>query len=473
MLFSTLIFILVFLPALFAAYFIIPRRYLRFRRYVLLAFSLVFYAWGEPRFIFVIIALIALTYALSKAIERKNKFAFIFIIVANLTPLFICKYLNFSLENVNSLFCIQIPLFDLKLPIGISFYTFQMLTYIIDLYLGKVGRQKDPAILALYIFMFPQLIAGPIVRYSDVEAALMESRESWNKAQEGVGRFIKGLAKKIIIADSMGKIVSAISGVSAQVVSPGMMWLGILSFTMQIYFDFSGYSDMAIGLGKIFGIDFLENFRHPYCSLSVTEFWRRWHISMNTFFRDYIYIPMGGNRVSSARWVFNILFVWFLTGLWHGAHWNFVCWGLYYALLLILEKAFLLNLLKRVPALIRWLYTFFITMVGWSLFLHETNSIPQMVQQLGRLFVDTTGYYHETIFSLGIAGYLPYLALALLLSTPTRQYFDHIAERVHNGPRVIRISGAVLNDIGLIAIFAVCLVYICIGSSTYFLYFNF
>lgn len=473
MLFSTLNFILVFLPALLVAYFIIPRKYLRIRRYVLFAFSLAFYGWGEPRFIFIILALIGLTYALSKTIERKNKAGFILAVVANLAPLFICKYFNFTVENVNGLFNISIPFLDIKLPIGISFYTFQMLTYIIDLYRGNVGRQKDPAILALYIFLFPQLIAGPIVRYSDVEAALMVSRESWSMAQDGARRFIKGLVKKIIIADSMGKIVAAITGVSPQVVGPGLMWLCILSYTMQIYFDFSGYSDMAIGLGKIFGFDFLENFLHPYYSLSVTEFWRRWHISMSTFFRDYIYIPMGGNRVSLSRWVVNILFVWFLTGLWHGAHWNFVCWGLYYALLLILEKAFLSKVLAKLPRFLRWAYTFFITMIGWSLFIQETNSFSQMLQQVGRLFTNMTGYYHETISSLNIAGYLPYLALALILSTPTRKLFDRIAERVRSGPKAIRVSGAVLNDVGLVTAFVVCLVFICIGSSTYFLYFNF
>ena len=473
MLFSTLNFILVFLPALLALYFAIPRKHLRLRRYVLLAFSLVFYGWGEPRFIFVILALIALTYALSRAIEQKNKAAFILAVSANLAPLFICKYFNFSLENLNSVFSLTIPLLDIKLPIGISFYTFQMLTYIIDLYRGNVARQKDPAIVALYIFLFPQLIAGPIVRYCDVEAQLMESRESWPMAQEGAKRFIKGLAKKIIIADSMGKIVSAISGASAQVIGPGLMWLCILSYTMQIYFDFSGYSDMAIGLGKIFGIDFLENFLHPYYSLSVTEFWRRWHISMSTFFRDYIYIPMGGNRVSRPRWIFNILFVWFLTGLWHGAHWNFVCWGLYYAVLLVLEKVLLGKVLEKLPRVIRWAYTFFLTMIGWTLFIQETNSFTQMVQQVGRLFTSATGYYHETISSLGIAGYLPYLLLALLLATPTRKLFDRLAESIRNAPKGIAVTGAVLHDVGLVAIFALCLVFICIGSSTYFLYFNF
>ncbi len=461
------------MPALLLAYFIIPRKYLRLRRYVLLAFSLFFYAWGEPRFIFVILALIALTYALSRAIESKNKAAFLLAVVANLTPLFICKYFNFSIENLNGLFQISIPSLDIKLPIGISFYTFQMLTYVIDLYRGKVARQRDPAIVALYIFLFPQLIAGPIVRYCDVEAQLLESRESWSMAQDGARRFIKGLAKKIIIADSMGKIVSAISGVSAQVIGPGLMWLCILSFTMQIYFDFSGYSDMAIGLGKIFGIDFLENFLHPYYSLSITEFWRRWHISMSTFFRDYIYIPMGGNRVSRVRWVLNILFVWFLTGLWHGAHWNFVCWGLYYALLLILEKVFLSKLLARLPNYICWAYAFFFTMIGWTLFLQETNSFSEMVQQVGRLFVNKTGYYHETIASLNIAGYLPYLLPALLLSTPTRKLFDRMAERIQSGSKAVRVTGAILNDVGLTAAFALCLVYICVGSSTYFLYFNF
>lgn len=473
MLFSTLSFILVFLPSLLTAYFSVPKKYIRLRRYVLLAFSLFFYAWGEPRFIFVLLSLIVITYILSRQIEKKNKTVFIFVIVVNLTPLFICKYLDFSIENFNSLFSISIPLLDLKLPIGISFYTFQMLTYIVDLYRGRVGRQKDPAILALYIFLFPQLIAGPIVRYSDIETTLTESRESWSLAAEGAQRFVKGLAKKVIIADSMGKIVAAVTSASPQVIGPGLMWLSILSYTMQIYFDFSGYSDMAIGLGKIFGISFNENFRHPYYALSVTDFWRRWHISMSTFFRDYVYIPMGGNRVSTAKWILNILFVWFLTGLWHGAHWNFVCWGLYYAMLLTLEKMFWGKVLSKLPHVLCWAYTFFATMVGWTIFLYETNSLYETILHVGMLFSNPTGLFRETIASLNITVYLPYLALALILATPIRGLLSKLAECVRGASKGIATFGAVLHDTAFVLTFLLCLIYICIGSSTYFLYFNF
>ena len=474
MLFSSLNFLLVFFPLLIAAYFLIPKRYTPARRYVLMAFSFIFYAAGEPVYFFAILFCVFVTWLLSSFVERKNKLCYIVSLLVNLIPLVIFKYLDFIIENVNLIPFINIPKTGLIMPIGISFYTFQMLTYIIDLYRGEVKKQRNFGYLALYIFLFPQLIAGPIVRYSDVELEIMEPKESLEGFKEGLGRFIKGLAKKMLIANQACYICDTIIENDLSRIAPGMMWLAVFAYTLQIYFDFSGYSDMAIGLGKIFGFNFLENFKLPYSSLSVSDFWRRWHISMNTFFRDYIYIPLGGSRCSMGRWVFNTLVVWGVTGLWHGASWNFIAWGLYYALLLMLEKFFLGKILKAIPKFFSWAYTFFMTMIGWSFFMNDSNSIKEMFGFTLRLFGVGEVTNAVTVRALELEAYIPYLVIAMILASPIRILIKKGLEALGNSTRkLVAIPYNVVSDVVHVAALALCIAFIVGGSYNPFIYFRF
>lgn len=474
MVFSSLSFLLVFLPLLLLAYFAIPKRFVAVRRYVLMAFSLIFYAWGEPIYVFAILACILATWLLSDGIAKKQKLPFLLALAVNIIPLVIFKYLGFLVANLNLIPFINLPQVSLTMPIGISFYTFQMLTYIIDLYRGDVKRQKNFGYLTLYIFLFPQLIAGPIVRYADIEEAIGQCRENWDSIKAGTGRFIKGLAKKVLIANQAALVCDTIIAQELSQIGVPMMWLAVFAYTMQIYFDFSGYSDMAIGLGKMFGFDFLENFNLPYASTSVSEFWRRWHISMNTFFRDYIYIPLGGSRCSFGRWLFNVLVVWGLTGLWHGAAWNFVVWGLYYALLLILEKLFLGKLLGKLPAFFSWAYTFFMTMIGWSFFMHDSNSLSEMFSYTARLFGAGEIAESVSVNSLELQSSIPYLVLALVLALPTRRIFSWITGKLEGTEcKAVSVCYAVGGDLVRIAALVICLVFIVGGSYNPFIYFRF
>ena len=438
-------------------------------------FSVAFYACGEPIYVFIIMGCILLTWLLSEGIAQQKKLNFILAMAINVIPLIIFKYINFIILNINLLPIFDLPVVNVTMPIGISFYTFQMLTYIIDLYRGSIRRQDNLGYLVLYIFLFPQLIAGPIVRYSDIENAIGQCSENWNSINEGTGRFIKGLVKKVIIANHTGIIYDTIIAVEVNNISTTMMWLAVLAYTMQIYFDFSGYSDMAIGLGKIFGFDFLENFRLPYSSLSVSEFWRRWHISMNTFFRDYIYIPLGGSRCSTKRWLFNVLVVWMITGLWHGAAWNFIVWGLYYALLLIIEKMFLGAWLEKVPKVLSWCYTFFMTMIGWSIFMQDANSLNKMFQYTGKLFgIGPVAAYPVTVRSLELQSYLPYMIIAIILALPTRKIIDKRISSIKKVPnRFINNGYYVISDILQLVALALCIVYIVGSSYNPFIYFRF
>ena len=352
MVFSSTVFLLIFLPVVAGIYFLCPRKA---RNTVLLLFSLVFYGWGEPKYILIMLFSTVFDYTNARLIghfqdigkQKAAKAVLIVDVVGNLGILGFFKYTDFAIDNLNSLLSAGIPALGLALPIGISFYTFQTMSYTIDVYRGIVKPQKNILNVGAYVTLFPQLIAGPIVQYKTVEHELMYRRESVFEASRGMQRFVVGLAKKVLIANQVGALWEQISVMSAP--SAVTAWLGAIAFTFQIYFDFSGYSDMAIGLGHLFGFHFLENFEHPYESRTVTEFWRRWHISLSTWFREYVYIPLGGNRHGKARQILNLLIVWFLTGLWHGASWNFVLWGLYYAVLLILEKLFLLRWLDKAP----------------------------------------------------------------------------------------------------------------------------
>lgn len=474
MLFSSLNFLLIFLPLLMLCYFAIPKKYVAARRYTLMAFSFIFYACGEFLYFFAIVFCVFVTWAVSKGIAEKKKLHFFIAMAVNIVPLIIFKYLNFIILNINLIPFINIPSVNLTMPIGISFYTFQMLTYIIDLYRGEVKRQKNFGYLALYIFLFPQLIAGPIVRYQDVEIDIGRCNENWESVKAGSARFIKGLAKKMLIANQVCYICDSITALDISEISVPMMWLAVLAYGFQIYFDFSGYSDMAIGLGKIFGFEFLENFNLPFASTSISEFWRRWHISMNTFFRDYIYIPLGGSRVSKGRWVFNTLVVWGFTGLWHGAAWNFIVWGLYYALILMAEKFFLGAILKKIPKFFSWCYATFFTLIGWSFFMHDSNSLKEMFSFTLRLFGVGEVGYAATIRSLELESYIPYLVVAIILGTPIRTLIGKGIDKLKSiKANAVALPLGVAFDAVYVVALAVCIGYVIGGSYNPFIYFRF
>ena len=373
MIFSSLLFLFRFLPATLLLYYIVPRGG---RNLILLLTSLVFYAWGEPVYLFLMLTSILISYLggffvdlnLRRGKVRGAKIALSLSVAAGLSLLAFFKYADFAVDTFNRLSGMKIPLPQIALPIGISFYTFQTISYIIDVYRGSARVQKNPVSYGAYVTMFPQLIAGPIVQYKTIDRQLRSRTESAGEFAQGIHRFMTGLGKKVLLANNAGALWEPIRQAASGNLPAATAWLGIAAYTFQIYFDFSAYSDMAIGLGHMFGFTFLENFRYPYESKSVTEFWRRWHISLGTWFREYVYIPLGGNRKGTVRWIRNILIVWLLTGIWHGANWNFLFWGLYYGLLLIVEKRFLSRSMQRWPAWAAHVYTMILVMLGWFLF---------------------------------------------------------------------------------------------------------
>lgn len=376
MVFSKPIFLFGFLPIVLLLYYIAPRK---FKNFVLLFMSLIFYAWGEPKLLLLMVFTIFVDYTAGLLINKysnkpvTSKIIFVATLVINLALLGIFKYANFVIDSINSVVGGKFDLLEISLPIGISFYTFQALSYVIDVYKKVVPVEKNLLNFTTYVVLFPQLIAGPIVQYKTVANELSKRQETVGLLSEGIWRFAVGLAKKVIIANQIGAIWTEIHS-TPELLTVGKAWIGALAFTFQIYFDFSGYSDMAIGLGKMFGFNFLENFNYPYISKSITEFWRRWHISLGTWFKEYVYIPMGGNRKGLIRQIFNILIVWMLTGLWHGASWNFVIWGLYFGLILVLEKAFLLKILQKTHAFFAHLYSLLLIIFGWVIFECGTTS---------------------------------------------------------------------------------------------------
>lgn len=373
MVFSSLLFLFRFLPLALLAYYAAPRKW---RNLILFLFSLVFYAWGEPVYVVLILFSTLTDYTAGRIVAYFNgqrnrkcaRMAVFFSACVNLALLGFFKYADFFLQTVSSIFSIDIPALELALPIGISFYTFQTMSYTIDVYRGDAKVQKNFIAFGAYVALFPQLIAGPIIRYKTVAEQMDCRRETVDLFFRGIIRFTAGLGKKVLLANQTGMLWSQIAAYSADNLTTAAAWTGIIAFTFQIYFDFSGYSDMAIGLGYLFGFSFTENFDYPYESKSITEFWRRWHISLGTWFKEYVYIPLGGNRKGMARQMCNIGIVWLLTGLWHGAYWNFVLWGVYYGILLVLEKFVWGRVLKRLPAWVSHVYTMLIVMIGWSLF---------------------------------------------------------------------------------------------------------
>lgn len=415
MLFSSITFLFLFLPIVLAVYYIVPGKA---KNIVLLAASLFFYAWGEPVYVILMILSILFNYFCGRDIRsheddpRKAKLSVMFAVVVNILILGFFKYYGFLLDMLNAVLPADIPYRELSLPIGISFYTFQAMSYILDVYWKKAEPQKNILYFALYISMFPQLIAGPIVRYADIEQQLIKRRMSASKIGLGAMYFITGLAKKTVIANTVGAVFEEISDMPAGSLSVLTAWLGVFSYAFQIYFDFSGYSDMAIGLGKMFGFDFRKNFDYPYISRSVTEFWRRWHISLSTWFREYVYIPLGGNRCSVSRNIFNLMVVWTLTGMWHGAAWNFIAWGVYYGVILVMEKYVWGASLENMPGAAQHIYTGIIVLVGWVFFF--SPSLGYAMRYLlamigaGAGIVDAEGAFfllgHWLIYLLAVIG---------------------------------------------------------------------
>ena len=409
----------IFLPIFFVIYYVSPKG---IRNLVLLIASLIFYAWGEPIYIFIMLFSTVFDYIIGLFIHKfreKRSVARIFLItsvVVNLSLLGFFKYTDFFISNINGIFGASIGLLNIALPIGISFYTFQTMSYTIDLYRGKIGVQKNIISFGAYISMFPQLIAGPIVTYSHVEKEINQRTISWDKFGEGTMRFIEGLGKKVLIANNIGLLWENVKALPQSELTLVGAWLGIMAFALQLYFDFSGYSDMAIGLGKMMGFQFPENFNYPYISRSITEFWRRWHITLGSWFREYVYIPLGGNRVGSIRLYMNLFVVWFLTGFWHGAGWNFIIWGLYFSVLLVLEKSFLIKLFERLPVFVSRIYLIVAVLISWVFF-----SLEKM---------ELIGQYLRTMFGLGgtavidnntlylILNYLVLFIIAVLFATP-------------------------------------------------------
>lgn len=464
MVFSSLTFLQWFLPCVLLVYFLVPKRA---KNAVLFVFSLLFYAWGEPVYVGLMIFSTILDYSCGRAAEKyrgtsKAKIALLVSVIVNLSLLGFFKYTDFFIRTVNSVFGCAIPLLNLPLPIGISFYTFQTMSYTIDVYRGDARAQKNILFFGAYVSLFPQLIAGPIVRYQTIAEQLDERTHSFDKFGEGVKRFTGGLGKKVLLANNIGLLWNTVSQANEQTVLSA--WLGILAFAFQIYFDFSGYSDMAIGLGKMFGFDFLENFDHPYCSKSITEFWRRWHISMGTWFRDYVYIPLGGNRRGIAIQLRNIAIVWLLTGFWHGASWNYVLWDVFYGGILIFEKFFLLNRLQKAPVLVRRLYTLLCVMVGWVLFAFEDIGKDWAFLKVmfgGAALCSCTAMYQ-------LLSYLPLLTLCAVAATPLgKRIYHRFSDQC--GARL----GAAVEVAGLALTAVLAVAFLISGSYNPFLYFRF
>ena len=420
MVFSSLLFLYIYLPIVLAVYYLVPAR---FRNLWLFLVNLVFYGWGEPVYILLMLFSICLNYVSGRLIDRfrgddrRAKTVLTVNTVLNLSLLFFFKYFDLVLGTIGRLIGMSMPVLGLSLPIGISFYTFQSMSYPIDVYRGDGRVQKDFIKFGTFVALFPQLIAGPIVRYKDIDDQLDERTESLEKFVSGVERFVVGLGKKVLIANNVGLLWNAYAGASASELTFVGAWLGAIAFSLQIYFDFSGYSDMAIGLGRMLGFEFLENFNYPYISRSVTEFWRRWHISLGNWFKDYLYVPLGGNRRGLSRQILNILIVWACTGIWHGASWTFLFWGLYYAFFLLLEKTFLLRLLEKLPRIVGHVYTLVVAISGWMIF--QQTDIPQTLVFFRAMYgFGSSGFICGTDLYY-LSGFAVLLVIGVFASFPT------------------------------------------------------
>jgi len=460
MVFSSITFLFYFLPIVLALYYLVPNK---LKNLILLISSFIFYFYGEPKYVLLMAFSIISTYICGVFVDKyrgtkKSKIFLILEIIISIGLLIYFKYANFIIKNINLWLSQKMDLINVLLPIGISFYTFQMISYVMDVYKGEVKVQKNILKLATYVSLFPQLIAGPIVRYSTIEKQLEDREYSINKFSLGVRRFIIGLGKKVMIANVIGVLVN--NFLISDDKSVLFYWLYAIGVMLQIYFDFSGYSDMAIGLGKMFGFEFLENFNYPYIATSITDFWRRWHISLSTWFRDYVYIPLGGNRVSKIKWFRNIMIVWLLTGLWHGAEWNFIIWGIYFGILLIIEKIFLLKRAEKIPKIFKIIYTLFFVMISFIIF--NGNEIIENIKGLfgiGNIPIISK----ESIYYL--KSYLVVILIGIIGATP-------VIKNIVKKEKIKKIIN-ILEPIYLFSILLLSTSYIIDGSFNPFLYFRF
>ncbi len=468
MVFSSLPFLLLFLPFLILLYF--AGRSLNWKNAVLLVFSLAFYAWGEPKWVVCMVGAALVNYFCALGLDSasqpvRKKLILAFGAGISLGLLFYFKYFSFFGDTISRLFSLNWNIKKVRLPIGISFYTFQILTYTVDVYRGKVPPQRDFAKLMLYVSCFPQLIAGPIVQYADIAEHLSERKTTISDFSEGMGRFSIGLAKKVLLANICGEAAEILMNSPSKSILGS--WMAALMYAFQIYYDFSAYSDMAIGLGRVFGFSYRENFNYPYVSGSVTEFWRRWHISLGSFFRDYVYIPLGGSRKGNLITVRNIVIVWALTGLWHGASWNFVIWGLYYCVWLLLEKFLLKKFLEKVPGILRKMVTFLIVLIGWVLFYHEslTDGWNQILVMLG---VGTRLWTDEALTQV----LSKYTVFPLIAATCCLPFIPWVKKRISNHPKATAVSGWIVPVLET-GLFLLTIAFLAGQSFNPFIYFRF
>ena len=462
MVFSSLVFLCVFLPIVLITYNF--SKNINYKNIILVIASLVFYAWGEPSYVVMLIFSILINYVFGRLIDisygsNVSRVMMIIAMIVNLGLLAVFKYTGFFVENINALFHINIPDPKIGLPLGISFYTFQTLSYILDVYNGKTRVQKSLVKFGAYVSMFPQLVAGPIVRYTDIAQELDKRHTTVHDFSDGVKRFVSGLCKKVVIANYAGNVATML--LDSPRLSVASAWLGILFYAFQIYFDFSSYSDMAIGLGRMFGFHFIENFRYPYISKSITDFWRRWHISLSSFFRDYVYIPLGGNRYRATR---NLFVVWFLTGMWHGASWNFIFWGLFYGIMLFIEKNSFKKFLQKIPMPLCYVYTMFIVLIGWALFYYTDTAM------LAQWFKNAFGFgnsLYDLVTVSTLYTNLWLLILCVVASTPLpRMIFNGLCRR-------FKVFALIAEPIAVAVGMAVCLILLVGQTYNPFLYFRF
>ena len=458
MVFSSVLFIFRFLPIAMILYFLTPNK---FKNLTLLLVSLIFYSWGEPKYFLIMVASIFVDYFVSRGIEksRNNKKVSIMLlsisILFNLGILFFFKYFNFFLENINNILGLSLKYVKITLPLGISFYTFQTMSYTIDVFLGKVKAEKNIINFGAFVCLFPQLIAGPIVKYTDINLELKHRKIDIKQIQDGIELFILGLGSKVLIANNMGAFWSEIEGKGFDGIGTVIAWISVLAFAFQIYFDFSGYSLMAIGLGKILGFNFPRNFNYPYISKSITEFWRRWHITLGSWFKEYVYIPLGGNRVGKLRIYINLFIVWFLTGFWHGASYNFILWGLYFFVLISIEKAFLFKFLEKYK-IISHIYSIFFILLGWTIFaVVDLEQLKILLKQMFSISKNNQWIYY--VRNYGIT-----FIIAAALATP-------IVKNIYN--KIIKSD--ILNTIILMVIFLISIAYLVDATYNPFLYFRF
>lgn len=480
MVFSSIVFLFYFLPVILFLYYLVPNKG---RNGVLFLCSLLFYAWGEPVYLllmlFSIFCNFTLGLALNRSIEKAEKsnndkepkLWLFFAVAINIGLLAFFKYADFFVQNGNFLFNTQVKPLYLPLPLGISFYTFQAMSYLIDLFRRKVEVQKNFIDFGTYVALFPQLIAGPIVRFSDIALQLRNRKESWELFAMGASRFVIGLCKKVLLANNAGIIFDQVTQMQAGELSVLSAWIGILAFTFQIYFDFSGYSDMAIGLGRMFGFSFPENFDYPYMAKSITEFWRRWHMTLGTWFREYLYIPLGGNQKGLKRQIFNLFVVWALTGIWHGASWNFVFWGLYFGVILVFEKLFWLKQLKKIPRFFQHGITFFLVMMSWVIFsLDSLEQITWYFQSLfalnGNAVVDQQGQYWLA------SNYLLFLMMSIGVTSVPQKIFIRVKQQVGKD-KLGQLLFCSLQNVAMVFLFLLVMAYLVSSSYNPFLYFRF